>query len=72
MSYTCIENKMKMDSSFYYLCVYILSCITIVIKENILAIIIIIIIIINQQVYIFIFILFLLVEEVTSWIIKYI
>ena len=69
MSYTCIENKMKMDSSFYYLCVYILSCITIVIKENILAIII---IIINQQVYIFIFILFLLVEEVTSWIIKYI
>jgi hypothetical protein len=70
MSYTCIENKMKMDSSFYYLCVYILSCITIVIKENILAIII--IIIINQQVYIFIFILFLLVEEVTSWIIKYI
>jgi hypothetical protein len=71
MSYTCIENKMKMDSSFYYLCVYILSCITIVIKENILAIII-IIIIINQQVYIFIFILFLLVEEVTSWIIKYI
>jgi hypothetical protein len=71
MSYTCIENKMKMDSSFYYLCVYILSCITIVIKENILAIII-IIIIINQQVYIFIFILFLLMEEVTSWIIKYI
>jgi hypothetical protein len=70
MSYTCIENKMKMDSSFYYLCVYILSCITIVIKENILAIII--IIIINQQVYIFIFILFLLMEEVTSWIIKYI
>jgi len=69
MLYTCIENKMKMDSSFYYLCVYILSCITIVIKENILAIII---IIINQQVYIFIFILFLLVEEVTSWIIKYI
>jgi hypothetical protein len=69
MSYTCIENKMKMDSSFYYLCVYILSCITIVIKENILAIII---IIINQQVYIFIFILFLLMEEVTSWIIKYI
>jgi hypothetical protein len=69
MSYTCIENKMKMDSSFYYLCVYILSCITIVIKENTLAIII---IIINQQVYIFIFILFLLVEEVTSWIIKYI
>ena len=70
MLYTCIENKMKMDSSFYYLCVYILSCITIVIKENILAIII--IIIINQQVYIFNFILFLLVEEVTSWIIKYI
>lgn len=64
MLYTCIENKM-MDSSFYYLCVYNLSCIAIVIKENIWAIII----FINQRVYIFIFIfiLFLLERIICFW-----